>query len=259
MHKHLNPEQPRRLDLWLSHFGYCSRRHVPALIAEGSVQGFIQGRGIENLRADTRLKATDILLDGQPIPHPNGLIVMLHKPRGLVCSHDSRDGVPVYRLLPEWLQRRPLQSIGRLDKDTSGLLLLTDRGDWLHRFTSPKHAHARRYQVTVNKSFEKTARLIEIFQSGQLQLTNESTPCQPAELTITGDNRAEVRLYEGRYHQVRRMFAACGYSVETLHRDAFASWTLGDLPVGEWLILENFAAIFAKAAPSNAAQTPEKT
>ncbi len=255
MHKHPNPEQPRRLDFWLSHFGYCPRNEVSALIAAG----YVQGRGIENLRADTRLKATAILLDGQPIPHPNGLVVMLHKPCGLVCSHDSRDGPPVYRLLPEWLQRRNVQSIGRLDKDTSGLLLLTDRGDWLHRLTSPKHAHARRYQVTVHKSFADTKGLIEIFASGQLQLHHEKTPCQPAQLTITGDNHATVVLSEGRYHQVRRMFAACGYQVETLHRDAFGRWTLGSLAVGEWLILENFAAIFAKVAPSNAEQTPEKT
>jgi 16S rRNA pseudouridine516 synthase len=239
MSQHPNPEDSRRVDFWLSHFGYCQRSQVKSFIEQHTIQGC----GREKLHADTRLPATALLIDGQPIPHPHGLLVMLHKPCGLVCSHDSRDGVPVYRLLPDWLQRRHLQSIGRLDKNTSGLLLLTDRGDWLHRLTSPKYAHARKYQVTVNKSFSETESLIEIFASGQLQLHQEKTPCQPAQLTITGDKSAEITLYEGRYHQVRRMFAACGYHVETLHRDAFGSWALGDLAEGSFLILESFEEV----------------
>lgn len=186
------------------------------------------------LRADFKANAADITLDSQPLEAPDGLLVMLHKPLGYVCSHDSAEGSTIYELLPDrWLARNPvISSIGRLDKDTSGLILITDQGQLSHRLTSPKHHVTKTYEVTVDRSLENP--LIELFASGTLLLRNETKPCAPAELEILSPTFARLHLNEGRYHQVRRMFASQGYHVEQLHRSRFGPYELGDLEQGEW-------------------------
>jgi 16S rRNA pseudouridine516 synthase len=140
----------------------------------------------------------------------------------------------VYGLLPErWRRRNPqITSIGRLDKETSGLLLLTDQAPLVHRLTSPKHKVPKVYRATVDNDLSET--LIPLFASGTLLLTGETDPCEPAELRILNSRTAELTLTEGRYHQVRRMFASQGFEVLTLHRARFGPLDLGELAAGKW-------------------------
>ena len=220
----------RRLDQLLSNLGYCSRREARAWIAAGRMT--VRGETAEDV-AQKALPA-DVQVDGEPLDHPDGLLLLLHKPIGLVCSHEAREGPNVYSLLPErWRHRNPIvTSIGRLDKETSGLLLLTDQSQLVHRLTSPKHKVPKIYRATVDGDL--SPELIPRFASGTLLLAGETTPCAPATLRILSPREGELTLIEGRYHQVRRMFSACGLNVITLHRERFGSLELGDLPTGKW-------------------------
>ncbi len=159
---------------------------------------------------------------------------MLHKPAGLVCSREEREGPNVYSLLPERWSRRnpPITSVGRLDKETTGLLLITDQGELVQRWTSPRHKVTKRYEVVTDRELEPG--LVPLLASGSLRLPDESEPCLPAALEITGACSAHLDLVEGRYHQVRRMFASQGFRVVALHRSRFGQLDLGGLPPGQW-------------------------
>jgi 16S rRNA pseudouridine516 synthase len=154
----------------------------------------------------------------------------------LVCSHDEREGPRVYDLLPaRWRARNPqVTSIGRLDKDTSGLILLTDRTELVHLYTSPKHKVPKLYRATVDADLSPA--LVAQFAAGTLVLDGETAPCAPAVLRLdAADPRtAELVLTEGKYHQVRRMFAAVGATVLSLHRVQFGRLSLGALGPGEF-------------------------
>lgn len=220
----------RRLDQLLANLGYCSRREARGWIDTGRVTV----RGVAADDPSAKADAIDVRVDGEPLDHPDGLLLLLHKPTGLVCSHDPREGQNVYDLLPpRWRARNPqVTSIGRLDKDTSGLLLLTDQTSLVHRLTSPKHKVPKTYLATVDRDLDPA--LIAVFASGTLMLDDEKDPCAPAELRLVDPRTAELTLTEGRYHQVRRMFASQGWTVLALHRPRFGDLTLGDLPTGQW-------------------------
>jgi len=206
----------RRLDQLLANLGYCSRREARDFLKQHAVTV----RGVAVRDPSGKAHAADVLIDGAPLDHPDGLLLVLNKPLGLVCSHDEREGPRVYDLLPErWRARNPqVTSIGRLDKDTSGLILLTDRTELVHFYTSPKHKVPKLYRATVDTDL--AGELIALFAAGTLMLDGETTPCAPAELRLFPNDRrrAELVLTEGRYHQVRRMFAAVGVTVLTLHQ-----------------------------------------
>jgi 16S rRNA pseudouridine516 synthase len=220
----------RRLDQLLSNLGYCSRREARDWIAAGRVT--VGGEAADSVAQ--KASDADVRVDGAPLDHPDGVLLLLNKPLGLVCSHDEREGPNVYSLLPDrWRNRNPgITSIGRLDKDTSGLLLLTDQSPLVHRLTSPKHKVPKVYRATVDRDL--SPELIPRFASGTLQLAGDKDPCAPAALRIVSTREAEITLTEGRYHQVRRMFSACGATVLTLHRERFGKLELGDLPPGQW-------------------------
>lgn len=220
----------RRLDQLLANLGYCSRREARGWIQAGRVT--VRGKAEDDFGA--KAGPADVLIDGEPPDHPDGLLLLLNKPTGLVCSHDEREGPNVYSLLPpRWRARNPqVTSIGRLDKDTSGLLLLTDQSELVHRLTSPKQKVPKVYRATVNADL--TPALVPLFASGTLMLKDEKTPCAPAELKIISPREAELTLTEGRYHQVRRMFASQGVEVLTLHRARFGPLEPGELAPGQW-------------------------
>ena len=223
--------KPRRVDFLLSRYGYCSRREVPQWLRSGRVTT----RAAEKIRlAKAKYSPQDILIDGNPIDFPEGYLIMLHKPAGYVCSHTPQEGPRVFDLLPaHWLYRDPpALSVGRLDKDTTGLLLITDLGELVHRFTTPKAKVAKVYQVQVDRPL--TPDLIPAFAAGDLLLKGDSKPCQPATLVITSEYQAELTLWEGRYHQVKRMFQHFDFQVTQLHRSRFGEYTLEDLPVGDY-------------------------
>jgi 16S rRNA pseudouridine516 synthase len=220
----------RRLDQLLSNLGYCSRREARAWIDAGRVT--VRGEVADDV--GQRANAADVRVDGEPLDHPDGLLLLLHKPLGLVCSHEEREGPSIYSLLPDrWRRRNPVvTSVGRLDKETSGALLLTDRSPLVHRLTSPKHKVPKVYRATVDHDL--SPELVPLFASGTLKLAGETEACAPAELRIISPREAELVLIEGRYHQVRRMFSACGATVLTLHRAQFGELDLGGLAPGKW-------------------------
>lgn len=219
-----------RLDQLLSSLGYCSRREARDWIKAGAV--IVAGAEADDV--STRVNPAEVLVDGEPLDHPAGLLLLLHKPLGLVCSHDEREGPNVYSLLPErWRRRNPgVTSIGRLDKETSGLLLLTDQAPLVHRLTSPKHKVPKIYRATLDRDL--TPDLIPLFASGTLRLDGEEKPCAAAELKLISPREAELTLTEGKYHQVRRMFAEAGATVQTLHRESFGALNLEGVAPGCW-------------------------
>lgn len=222
-----------RLDKLLSSLGYCSRREVSTLIKNGVITH------TQNLplKSDTKVTHNEILFDNDPLDPPQGMVILMHKPMGYVCSHDDGEGRLVYDLLPErWRRRDPkISTVGRLDKDTSGLLLLTDDGVLLHRLTSPKHHVPKIYEAILDRPLKGDE--TEVFASGTLMLNGEKSPCLPAVLRIIDETHVTLEITEGRYHQVRRMFAAVGNHVVSLHRSSFGELKLGDLKVGEYRIL----------------------
>jgi 16S rRNA pseudouridine516 synthase len=238
-----------RLDRLLANMGYGSRREVQALVRAGRV--VLDGSPVED--ADLRLPVTPELSDrlrvnGARLDPPPGLALMLHKPVGVTCSHKEA-GQLVYDLLPtRWRAREPaISTVGRLDKDTSGLLLLTDDGALLHRIISPRQHVAKRYLATLARPMN--GREAERFASGELMLEGEDKPLAPAVLEPLSPTLARLTITEGRYHQVRRMFAAMGNHVEALHRDRIGGLDLpGDLAPGGWRLLrgQEIAAIFAQ-------------
>jgi 16S rRNA pseudouridine516 synthase len=161
----------------------------------------------------------------------------MHKPTGYTCSRKDA-GRLVYDLLPpRWRRRDPaLSTVGRLDRDTSGLLLLTDDGALLHRIISPKANVAKVYEATLARDLKGDEG--ELFASGTLMLESETTPLAPAQLEVLAPRRARLTVTEGRYHQVRRMFAATGNHVEALERVAIGQLALDGLAAGEWRALD---------------------
>ena len=229
----------RRLDQLLANLGYCSRRE--ARRGFGGMRVAVEGDVVKD--SATKVEPDTVTIDGEPLDHPDGILVLLNKPIGLVCSHDEREGPSIYGLFPgRWRSRNPvITSVGRLDKDTSGLLLVTDQSQLVHRLTSPKHKVPKVYRATLSRDLDPA--LIETFASGTLQLEDDKAPLAPATLTIREPRVAEITLIEGKYHQVRRMFASQGWHVESLHRERFGDLTLGDLKPSEWheLPLTTFA------------------
>ena len=223
-----------RLDQLLSHFGYCSRREAGAWLKAGRVTC----AGAALRQPEQRVKVEDVLVDGAPVEFPHGMLLAFHKPVGCACSHDAAEAPLIYDLLPpRWLRRQPPpQTVGRLDRETSGLILFTDNGALLHRLTSPRHEVVKTYEATLDA--ELPPGLAELFASGTLLLRGEDKPCLPAELEVLTPRTARLSIREGKYHQVRRMFASQGCTVTALHRTSVAGLQLGDLAAGEWRVVE---------------------
>ncbi|MCL1635664.1 pseudouridine synthase [Luteimonas sp. SX5] len=234
----------------IANLGYGSRKQVAAMFREGRITD-PQG---EVLYADDTVAHGDVRIDGEPLDPPPGLVLMLHKPVGYTCSTKDR-GRLVYDLLPaRFAARSPLLStVGRLDRDTSGLLLMTDDGALLHRVVSPKSHLPKVYEATLAAPLRGDE--AALFAGGTLMLESEQTPLQPARLESLGPTRVRLTLTEGRYHQVRRMFAAVGNHVEALHRAAVGGLMLNGLEEGRWRPLD--AQDLKRLWSSNA--VPEKS
>lgn len=225
----------------MSRFGYCSRREV----AQWLKRGRVTRNGAPIKSPSEKVEPEEVLIDGEPVEFPHGIYIALNKPLGCTCSH-KEEGELVYDLLPpQWLSRNPVvNTVGRLDKETSGLLLLTDDGAFEHALTSPKRHVPKVYSFTTTAPIPAEA--AALFASGELMLDGERTPCLPAELVITGAQSGRLTLHEGRYHQVRRMLASVGAPVDTLERIEIGPLKLADLNLepGEWCEID--PAIFAK-------------
>jgi 16S rRNA pseudouridine516 synthase len=219
-----------RLDRLLSNLGYCTRKESRELLRAGIVTVNRE----EASDPGMKVRSSDVRFDGQPLDHADGILIAFNKPVGVVCSKSSNEGPTVYEYLPEqWLRRNPeVATVGRLDKDTSGLVLITDQGVLAHRLSSPKGHVPKLYRVIVDRDLSTD--LVGLFAAGNLLLEGETEPCAPAELKIVGTKEAELTLYEGRNRQIRRMFASQGYMVTSLRREKMGDLELGDIAEGEW-------------------------
>lgn len=226
----------------LANLGYGSRKETQRLIRSGAVTDD-EGKVLSETEVPPHER---IRVRGEELDPPAPLVIMIHKPDGYTCSTED-PGDTVYDLLPpRFASRNPgLNPVGRLDKDTTGLLLLTDDGKLLHKIIHPKSNCLKVYQVQLDRPLE--GHEAELFASGTLELNSETRPLLPAKLEVLGEKEALITLHEGRYHQVRRMFAAAGNHVLALKRISIGELKLpDDLEEGEWreLSTEEIASIF---------------
>lgn len=221
-----------RLDKYIADTTCFSRMQAKRLIKSDVVR--INGQ--PTLNPSNKINSEDIVtLHQSVLTPPKPRYFMLHKPGGYICATQDSENPTVIDLLSEPNKQR-LQIAGRLDKNTSGLVLITDDGQWNHRITSPSHQCAKYYQVTLRRPLQ--SELIEQFAAG-IQLKYEKKLTQPATLTIINDLQAELILQEGKYHQVKRMFAAVGNHVIKLHRSRIGDLHLDhDLKPGQYRPLD---------------------
>ncbi|MBE2894797.1 16S rRNA pseudouridine(516) synthase RsuA [Spirabiliibacterium falconis] len=221
-----------RLDKFLSKQIGLSRSQVTKVLRTGAVE--VNGAVCKSGAA--QISEQDSITYEKKQLHwvAQGQYIMLNKPSGYVCSHDGADYPTIYQFFDHPL-RTTLHCAGRLDMDTTGLVLLTDDGQWSHRITSPKHDCAKTYLVSLADPIE--AHYVEAFANG-IQLRGEKTPTKPAECEIIDDYTMNLTISEGRYHQVKRMFAALGNKVIGLHR-----WRIGGVELDERLAEGEFRAL----------------
>ena len=237
----------------IANLGYGSRREVDAMFADER----ITASDNSVLTPKSSIPYGDIRVDGEALDPAPGMLVALHKPVGYTCSTKDA-GRLVYDLLPSrWRHRNPiLAPIGRLDRDTSGLLLFSDDGALQHRITSPRAHLSKVYEATLASDLRGDE--ATIFASGTLMLDSEKTPLAPADMEILGPRLARLTIREGRYHQVRRMFAAVGNHVAALHRSRIGGFDLGALQSRQWRVLgsDDLTIIFGKSLEDSAAGVP---
>ncbi|WP_417812688.1 pseudouridine synthase [Thalassospira alkalitolerans] len=227
-----------RIDKLLSSMGYGSRKDIARIARAGGIT--LDTAAL--LDVTKRIPITPDLphrmtVCGEALDPLAPMVILLNKPVGMTCSHNDGRAL-VYDLLPKrWRLRDPrISTVGRLDKQTSGLLLLTDDGDLLHHATSPKRRVKKTYRVKLARPLKGTEE--DLFASGRMMLENEDKPLAPAELEVVSTTEALLSITEGRYHQVRRMFAATGNHVVELHRECFGGLKLpASLASGEWRLL----------------------
>lgn len=225
-----------RIDRLLSNLGYGSRKEVSAAVKVGAFEVGGKEYTDPSFQIDTNL-LVNAMFDGEPLDPPSPLTILLHKPRGYTCSHDE-DGDLIYDLLsPRFRLRTPvLSSAGRLDKDSTGLVLLTDDGQLLHRIISPKSHAEKHYRVTLRDDLRGDE--AELFSSGSFCMGKDPKPLKPATWIPDGPRSGTIILSEGRYHQIRRMFSTLENHVETLHRFRIGPFELGDLKEGQFRYLD---------------------
>lgn len=216
-----------RLDKLLSQAHVASRREIRDMIRSGRIQ--IDGRPAKSGEEKVDAESVQILVDGRRVMLRKRLVLLLHKPAGFVTStSDPRDRT-VMELLPPDYQGLGLFPVGRLDKDTEGLLLLTDDGDLAHRLTSPRH-HVQKEYLARHQGAASEADTAA-FAAGMV--LRDGTVCRPAVLIPEGEGQSRILLSEGKYHQVKRMMAARGMTVTYLKRLSFGPIQLGALPLGQ--------------------------
>lgn len=222
----------KRIDAHLSSLGYCTRSEAKKFLKIFEV--FVKDKRV----FDVSLKANheDIFINNEPLDAQT-ITILLNKPSGYICSHNDA-GSLIYSLLPErWNRRNPkISTVGRLDVDTTGSIILTDDGDLNHKLTSPKSDVIKVYEATLAEPLKGDE--AQIFASGELMLNGEKKPLLPAKLEVITSTQVRLEIVEGKYHQVKRMFAAVGNRVIKLHRVSFAGFQIDDLKEGEYKFIE---------------------
>lgn len=218
-----------RLDKFLADQGLASRKELREIIRSGRVS--VNGAAVKSADWKVDPESDRICFDGSSVTAASVHTLMLYKPLGVVSATEDKNEKTVLDLLPQQYRRMGLSPVGRLDKDTSGLLLLSNDGDFLHRVISPKSAVEKCYCVTVEG--EPDEEDVKAFREGLL--LRDGTECLPAKLELLGNGRCLVRVTEGKYHQVRRMLASRGLPVKELKRLSIGNLLLDeDLGPGGW-------------------------
>ena len=217
-----------RLDKFLANAGVGTRSEVKTIIKQGLVM--INGEVVTKNDVDVEAEKDEVLVDDAPVAYQEFVYVILNKPKGYVSAREDRDDPTALSLILGY-EHRDLHIVGRLDKDTTGLLVITDDGKLTHKLTSPKHDVPKTYLVDMNAPIDEA--LVTAFTKGFA--LGETDQVLPSTLTILPTkNQAMLTIYEGKFHQVKRMFAKFGYTVTQLQRVAIGTLTLGDLKVGEF-------------------------
>jgi 16S rRNA pseudouridine516 synthase len=228
--------------------GFGTRRVCAGLIQQGYVS--VAGQSIVDAAAEFDLEGLRFCVNGVDWPFAEKAYLMLHKPSGIECSRKPSAYPSLYTLLPAPLRQRPqkgavpgVQAVGRLDQDTTGLILLTDDGAFIHRMNSPRHHVPKVYEVTTKHEID-TGQIERLLQA--VTLDDDPKPVRAAACERLGERLLRLTLTEGKYHQVKRMIAAVGNRVEALHRSRIGRLALpADLPAGgwRWLSEEDLAAL----------------
>ena len=233
-----------RLDDILFSQGFGSRRECAGLLAARLVR--VAGKIETDPAVDLATDGLQFEVEGQAWTFQATSLVLLHKPAGYECSQKPTAWPSVMLLLPAALRRRGIQPVGRLDQDTTGLLLLTDDGKLIHRLTSPKHHVPKVYEVGCDRPVD--AAQVEQMLRGVV-LDDDPLPVLAEGCELTGEKSLRLTLIQGKYHQVKRMVAAVGNHCTSLHRSAFGALTLADGPApGQWRFVSDAerAALMAK-------------
>ena len=219
----------KRLDKILSDVGVAGRKEIKDMIRAGRVS--VDGMVVKKADAKFDEETVQITVDGELISLDRFVYYMLHKPEGVVTATEDREQKTVIDLLPEDLRRRELFPVGRLDKDTTGILILTNDGDYAHKVISPKSHVDKRYMAQTDGVVDDTD--TKAFAEGIV--LRDGTVCMPAKLEATGTDVCYVTLMEGKYHQVKRMLASRGKPVLKLHRCSIGQLLLDEsLKPGEF-------------------------
>ncbi len=219
--------------------GFGTRRECEGLVLAGHVR--IAGRTCDDPFEEVAPAGLVLTVRGADWPVHEKALILLHKPAGCECSRKPRHHPSVLSLLPAPLRTRGVQPVGRLDEDTTGLLLLTDDGALIHRWTSPKQHLPKVYEVTTKHPVDD-AQLAKL--RGGVVLDDDPAPVRAAACEATGTHALRLTLTEGKYHQVKRMVAAAGNRVEALHRSGFGALQLpADLAAGQWRWLSGPEAV----------------
>ncbi|NNH88216.1 pseudouridine synthase [Acinetobacter terrae] len=229
------------LEKMLQSQGFGSRKHCQQLIKNGAIA--IQGEVITNAKHKLDLSNLSFSVYGKSFDYREKVYIALNKPQDYECSHQATHHFSVFDLFDDVLMNRGLQCVGRLDQDTSGLLLLTDDGQFLQALTHPKKHVAKVYRM-------QTADLVTEQQIQQLQqgveLRNESGIFAATDVIQLAENELQLTIHQGVYHQVKRMLAAVGNKVERLHRQQIGALVLPELEQGKWIYLTEQQVELAK-------------
>lgn len=219
--------------------GYGTRRFCRDLLRNGEVEFCPPAGQWRVLQSDDKLHPQEgrLRIAGRELPWLGDIYLALNKPGDYECSHHPQHHASVFSLLPPPWVNRGLQVAGRLDADTTGLVIASTDGDFIHAVTSPKRHCQKAYRVQHTGIL--SAKVIEELTQG-VMLHGEKRPTLPAEVEILGDGLTRLRLHEGKYHQVKRMFAACGHTVTSLHRESIGPVSLTeDWVPGAWRLLSS--------------------
>ena len=212
--------------------GFGSRKYCQQIIKNGSVQ--IEGQICENPKQNINTDQLCFQIFGEEYQYREHLYIVLNKPKGYECSHQATHHKSVFSLLPEILIHRGIQCVGRLDQDTTGLLLLTDDGQYLQALTNPRKHVPKVYHVTTADPI--SAEQLMALEQG-VELRNEKGIYAATNLQLFSTHQLAMTIHQGVYHQVKRMLAAVGNKVELLHRQQIGLLELPELPKGEWIYL----------------------